>query len=110
MGIKIIFAAFSTAIFLQGCAVSKDWSATGGSRADGIVKLSYQYRYDEKPILDELQAIDLAASRCKVWGYKSASAFGGAFRKCIAASYGSCDEWLVTKEYQCTGSNSPPAN
>jgi len=60
-----------------GCAVKKDWVSTGGSRADGTVKLSYEYGALEVPQLDEQQAIRLAIQRCQAWGYDRAEAFGG---------------------------------
>ena len=46
---KIMLAALSAAVVLAGCATAKNWSATGGSRADATVKLSYEYWAFEKP-------------------------------------------------------------
>lgn len=94
-----------SALLLVGCATTKDWSATGGSRADGTVRLSYEFGPFEKPELNEQQAVTLAAQRCKTWGYTGAEAFGGATSVCNLPSggFGGCSRWLVTKEYQCTG-------
>lgn len=86
------------------CAVTKQWTATGGSRADGTVKLSYEYGLFQQPKLDESQAVTLAGQRCIAWGYESAEAFGGVNNLCTSKdSFGSCTQWLVTKEYQCIG-------
>lgn len=101
---KILMATAFAAAFLTGCAVQKDWSATGGSRADGVVRLSYEVAEMEKPQLSESQAVNLATQRCKTWGYTGAEAFGGTTRQCNkAGGFGGCSQFVVTKEYQCTG-------
>ena len=65
-------------LLLSGCrtatVVKKDWAATGGSRADGVVRLSYDYNWTEIPELNEQQAVDLAITRCKAWGFGGAKA------------------------------------
>lgn len=58
-------------ILLGGCSTTKDWSATGGSKADGVIRLSYEFGQFELPQVSEEQAILLAARRCAVWGYTS---------------------------------------
>lgn len=91
-------------ILLSGCAVTKDWTATGGSRSDGVVRLSYDYGVFEQPQVNEVQGVDMATQRCKTWGYEGAEAFGGVTRNCnVPDGFGGCNRWLVTKEYQCTG-------
>ncbi|QJD30915.1 YecR family lipoprotein [Methylococcus geothermalis] len=57
---------------IAGCAVRKDWFATGGSRADGTVQLSYTWRRFEQPVVDGAQGVALATSRCAAWGYSGA--------------------------------------
>lgn len=102
--IKVISVVLVTALSLVGCAtpVQKDWSATGGSKSDGTIRLSYQSTLYEKPILDESQALRLAKTRCKSWGYSSVEAFGGVITQCQQMdAYLGCTESLVTKEYQC---------
>lgn len=85
-----------------GCATQKDWAATGGSKADGIIKLSYEVGEFEKPQLSESQGLKLAIRRCSTWGYNSAEAFGGVTRTCNQfGGFGGCARWMVTKEYQC---------
>ena len=105
-----MMCAFRTIILLfvlaafSGCAVKKDWVATGGSRADGTIKLSYEHLELESPQLDEQQAMRLAAQRCQFWGYNRAEAFGGTINSCqIPDGWGGCSRWRVTKEYQCIG-------
>lgn len=94
-----LIAAF---LVCYGCAVQKDWVATGGSRADGTVKLSYEHGIYEKPVLDESQGLSTAQSRCSAWGYSRTEAFGGSMSECNSTDgLGSCNRWLVTKEYQC---------
>ncbi len=98
---------FVLAAFSGGCAVKKDWVATGGSRAGGTIKLSYEHGELESPQLDEQQAIRLAVQRCQAWGYDRAEAFGGTIKSCnsfaVYDGSGGCSRWLVTKEYQCIG-------
>lgn len=103
---KITILLAFTSILLAGCSTTKDWSATGGSKADGVIRLSYEFGQFEVPQLNEEQAVSLAARRCAVWGYTHAEAFGGITKHCNTTDgFGSCTNWMVTKEYQCTGSS-----
>lgn len=96
--------AIAFLVLLSGCAVKKDWQPTGGSKSDGVVRMSYQVREMEKPVLDEEQAVALAAKRCIAWGYTGAEAFGGITSQCVqGGGFGGCGMRQVTKEYQCTG-------
>jgi hypothetical protein len=101
---------FATSVFviffIQGCAVQKQLVPTGGSRADGTVKLSFEYGLFEAPKLDEQQGMSVAEKRCAAWGYTGAEPFGGSTKACINSSNSGCNRWLVTIEYQCTGSSS----
>lgn len=100
------FASLIFVTLISGCTTMIDWSATGGSRSDGVVRLSYQVKEFQKAVLSEQQAIDLATKRCNAWGYRGAEAFGGATRQCVQnGGFGGCAEWRVTKEYQCTESS-----
>lgn len=109
-GLKMNFApaifacSFASLICLTGCAVQKEWAATGGSRADGTVDLAYEYGAFEKPQLNDAQGVDLAASTCAGWGYAKSQPFGGNLTKCeMANAYGNCLRTLVTRKYQCMG-------
>lgn len=97
----IILAALLT--ITTGCATQKQWAATGGSRSDGVVRLSYEYGPFESPQVDEAAGLALAKQRCAVWGYTGAEAFGGVTQQCNAWTTSGCMGFLVTKEYQCTG-------
>lgn len=94
-------------LVLAGCATVSQMSATGGSRADGIVRLSYEYGAFNKVNIDEAEGLRTAQARCATWGYKDAEAFGGITRQCQASNMYGCMRWIVTKEYQCTGANAP---
>lgn len=101
---KGIFTALVVVtIGLSGCATTKEWSATSGSRSDGVVKLSYEYGLFEQPQVSEQQGVELAKSRCIAWGYSGAEAFGGLTRVCNNRTPSGCNSWLVTREYQCLG-------
>lgn len=88
---------------LTGCATSKQWSAIGGSRADGTVRLAFDYGAFEKPQLEPGQGVQLAAERCRAWGYMSSQAFGGAQQQCTARNQYGCVAWRVFADFQCTG-------
>ena len=91
-------------LVLSGCTTQKHWSATGGSRSDATVTLSYEVSEFEKPVLSASEAISLAKSRCKSWGYKGAEAFGGTTRTCGQfGGFNGCRVWMVSKEFQCSG-------
>jgi hypothetical protein len=97
-------------VVLAGCATVSQMEATGGSRSDGIVKLSFEYGMFDKIEIDQASALEKAKQRCAVWGYTNADAFGGIVRQCQAYGSFGCTHWFVTREYQCTmgGANSPP--
>lgn len=100
---RLVFFVIA-ALSITGCATQKEWVATGGSRSDSVVKLSYEYGGLESPQVSAKQGLDLAKSRCSAWGYKDAEAFGGATRACTGFNSYGCVSWLVTAEYQCLGS------
>jgi hypothetical protein len=72
-------------------------------RADGTVKMAYEFGMFEMPKIDMQQGQDAATQRCKSWGYTNAEAFGGQTKTCSSFGGGACNSWLVTVEYQCTG-------
>lgn len=89
---------------LSGCTTQKHWSATGGSRSDATVTLSYEVSEFEKAQLSASEAISLAKRRCKSWGYRGAEAFGGSTRSCAQfGGFNGCRTWIVSKEFQCSG-------
>ena len=86
---------------LSACAVTKIPQATGGSKSDGIVELSYQYGGFEKPKVEWGQALTSAKQRCKAWGYGDAEPFGGTTSTCQARNGYGCTAFFVTAKYQC---------
>jgi hypothetical protein len=88
---------------LSGCAVQKTLTPTGGSRADGTVKMSYSTNSFEIAKVDFERGVIDAAKRCRAWGYADAEPFGGGTTQCIQGNGYGCNEWTVTHEYQCTG-------
>lgn len=94
------------AIFLiftvSACTVNKTPVATGGSKSDGIVTMSYSANTLHSPKVNWLKAAGEAAERCKAWGYKSAEPFGGASRECVRYHpSGRCRTEKVSISYQC---------
>ncbi|WP_407919345.1 YecR family lipoprotein [Croceicoccus estronivorus] len=78
-------------------------SATGGSKADGVVEMSYEYGEFEEPVVNPQQGVEAATKRCKAWGYKTAEAFDGGINTCvIPGGLGGCSTMRTTVSYQCT--------
>lgn len=100
---KIAFLALPV-FLMTGCVsnVHKEMHATGGSKSDGVIELSYEYGEFERPIIDEEKSTKLAEMRCKSWGYSKADAFGGVKQQCqMFGGMSGCARFLVTKQYQC---------
>jgi|GraSoiStandDraft_4_1057263.scaffolds.fasta_scaffold119910_2 hypothetical protein len=98
---------------VAGCATVSQMTATGGSRSDGVVRLSFEYGMFDKVQIDQASALVTAQQRCATWGYGGAEPFGGITRQCQAMSTYGCTQWFATVEYQCTGAGgaqvaSPP--
>lgn len=101
---KIFVLLIAVAISVSGCAVKKDLQPTGGSRADGTIRMSYEVAEFEEPIVDMAQAQASAKARCKKWGYKDAEPFGGQQTVCNQpGGFNGCASRLVTIEFQCLG-------
>ena len=98
-----LIAAAAVTIALSGCAVQKTLTPTGGSRSDGVVRLSYVVGAFEKPVVDYSQAQQAAMQRCSAWGYSDAQPFGGETSQCQAYNQYGCVQALITVEYQCMG-------
>lgn len=107
---KYKLALVSAVAVLAGCATVSQMQATGGSRSDGIVKLSFEYGMFDKVQLDEATGLQTARQRCAVWGYTDADPFGGITRQCQQSGSMGCLRWFATREYQCTmGGGAAPA-
>jgi hypothetical protein len=107
---SVLFVS-SVCIGLASCATptAKIPQATGGSRADGTIQMSYQFGRFEQPVVQWDLAQQTAQAKCRAWGYHSAEAFGGEQDHCQAVNgFGDCLSTLVTLAYQCTGSAAPP--
>ncbi|SFI70317.1 YecR-like lipoprotein [Pseudomonas guineae] len=101
---KQLLALVAVVATLSGCATKKDFYATGGSRADGSVDMAHDFAQFEKPVIDIAQAQSIAKSKCRVWGYSDAEAFGGKQLKCHQSNgYGTCIAGQVIYKYQCLG-------
>ena len=92
-----------TVFVLNGCATNKVLQPINGSKADGTVKLAYEYGLFEDPVVDWNLAAATAKQRCVAWGYKGANSFGGSQNVCLARNgYGNCIHEQVNVTYQCT--------
>lgn len=96
---------------LSGCAVKKDFYAMGGSRADGTVDMAYDFKQFEQPVVNQEQALSIAQSKCRVWGYRDAEPFGGKTQNCYQMNgYGTCIAGQVIIKYQCHGEGNSSAS
>ncbi|WP_457787199.1 YecR family lipoprotein [Pseudomonas sp. PL-6] len=96
--------AIVAALTITGCATKKDFYAMGGSRADGTVDMAYDFRQFESPVVNPGQARTIARSKCRVWGYSDAEAFGGMTQNCYQRDgWGTCIAGQVIHKYQCIG-------
>ncbi|HSC19306.1 MAG TPA: YecR family lipoprotein [Rhizomicrobium sp.] len=98
-----VAASFAVVVLLNACATEKVAEATGGSRADGTVELSYQFGMFQVPKVDWSLAQITATDRCHVWGYSGADKFGGEVHHCDQMGAYGCEMTTVTVRYQCTG-------
>ncbi|MEC5321565.1 YecR family lipoprotein [Brenneria populi subsp. brevivirga] len=94
---------FACVMGMSGCAVNKEMVPMGGSKADGTVRMGYTVAQFEKPVVNFNQAAELAAQKCKTWGYDGAEAFGGQVQQCTQFNAYGCVAANVSVEYQCTG-------
>lgn len=102
MKMKTTLVLSAAVLFLvSGCAAKKNWGASGGSKADGTVKLAYTYGMFEVPEVDDAEALQIATQRCKSWGYSKAVAFDFENSRCQKMSSSGCTQTIVTKEFQC---------
>lgn len=98
-------ATIASAILLHGltgCATGRQWAVSGGDKAAGVVRVSYEYPELREPTVDDAKAAQLAANRCDLWGYESAEPIEGQIRQCSNMDGDNCDMWRVTREYRCT--------
>ena len=106
---NIAILALAGALAISGCATPVRPVATGGSRADATVDMSFEFGEMQKPIVDWNQAQVDAGKRCAVWGYTGAESFGGQKNQCLqAGGLSGCQRMGVTMTYQCTGTGTPP--
>ena len=96
-------------LVVAGCATVSQMTPTGGSRSDGIVKLSFEYGMFDKVQIDQATALVNARKRCATWGYGDAEPFGGMTRQCQYYGSMGCTRWFATVEYQCTSPGSTAA-
>ena len=103
--VKTIVAALWI-LGLGGCATAEKWSASGGNRDQGLVRVSYEYAEFRQPEMDDADAEALALNRCNAWGYTQAEPIPGQLRQCANMDGSNCNLWTVTREYQCSGAES----
>lgn len=92
----------SIALFASGCTTVKIPQASGGSRSDGVVEMSFDYALFERLDIQWDKAQAEAVYRCKLWGYKNAQRFKGVETSCqdYSPDFG-CVSSIAKIKYQC---------
>ncbi|WP_258393729.1 YecR-like lipofamily protein [Lonsdalea populi] len=68
---KLMAILFFT-LLISGCLTTKELIPTGGSKADGTVRMGYSFGMFESPVIDPKQGMTLAKARCAAWSYSGA--------------------------------------
>ena len=80
-------------------------TSTSGSKADGIVEMTYTYAENAPRPVDWASATVEAQRRCNSWGYSRAEAFSGEKRTCEVYGEGAfatvCLRGTATRNFQC---------
>jgi len=100
---RLVIPALSL-LFITGCStptVTKYPLASGGSKNDGVIEVSYNYILFENYQVDSEHGKIEAIERCKLWGYSGAESFGGEKTECSFQPRSMCQGWKVTTTYQC---------
>ncbi len=98
---KLLMAACIVGLLTACASEQKRYVATGGSKADGVINLSYEQRYYERSSPNPNQGLRLAQKRCRQWGYQNAEKFSGHTSKCNQVRGHKCLSYLITVQYQC---------
>ncbi|MFB9942422.1 YecR family lipoprotein [Gluconobacter oxydans] len=99
---KFTHLVYLSPLLLAACVSNITPVATGGSKADGIVNMSYEYGMFAKPKVDLAATQEHATQRCIAWGYHKAEPFDGIENNCLEHNgYGMCTYTRVNIRYQC---------
>lgn len=89
-------------IFMSGCATVKQPNIESVNQQTGLVKLSYEYNFFEKPEVNWENANNTVNSQCNNWGYKPATKSYELKDECVSRkNSGKCAAHKVTADYQC---------
>lgn len=91
-------------VLLSACATEPlTLTPTGGSRADGVIYLSTDVGVFSILNVDWEATTQVAAQRCRSWGYRNAQPFGGESISCIYYDInGACNVSRYTYTFQCS--------
>ena len=99
---KNLLLLFIAIILFSSCHVIKDLDVVGGSKADAIVKMTYEYYLFQKVTISSWEeSNEKATNTCRLWGYSSAKRFEKPKKDCIGWGKDGCHKWRVTWQYQC---------
>ena len=94
------FLFIAVLVSITGCTTYKLWNDADSDSDLGTVKLSYEYRKFENPMVDERAGVEMARERCKDFGLPNAQRKGEA-RECLSGTPEDCSKLRVTREYRC---------
>ena len=103
MNLYKIFLIIST-LLLSSCVVNQNPKLITGSKADGIITVSFEYGLGIDPdnwTEEWAKADKEAQQRCIYWGYSNVYKFDLTYRECIASNLYGCTRWREFVDYQC---------
>ena len=99
---KKLLLFFISIILLSSCHITKELDVVGGSKADAIVEMTYEYHLFQKVTISSWEeSQEKATNTCRAWGYTSAKRFETPKKDCIGWGKDGCHKWRVTWQYQC---------
>ena len=84
---------------LCGCIPPSIPVDVGGSKADGTIVMGTSV--SSIGTVDWSGAAAVARERCRAWGYSRAEAFSGVMQQCTWMGAYGCNQYNVSRTYQC---------
>ena len=95
-------ATFFTLALLTACSTPKTPVTSGGSKADGLIVMSFESDLFEAPVVDWNTTKKTALKSCQAWGYRKTTAFGAIETRCVSRNgFGDCITNRTERTYQC---------
>ena len=104
------FIILLSTIVLTSCLAATHLVPTGGSKAEGTVEMSAEYRSELDVRIDWEHASAKAYLKCKEWGYCRAEWYPESVRECLILDETGCLLYKVTYFAQCIECDTGPVD